>query len=73
MVGLGSYSGQGPKDGTDRSSKHEQSYRNSLVFFFIQFLPLRRVQGLQCSAYGLYFICMSDAFLRRVSVLGTAK
>ena len=32
-------------------------------FFFHQFTPLRRVQGLQCSAYDQYFIYKSDAFL----------
>ena len=42
-------------------------------FVFHPFTPLRRVQGLQCSAYDLYFIYKSDAFVRQVSVLGTAK
>ena len=45
----------------------------SVIFFFHQFTPLRQVEGLQCFAYDLYFIYKSDAFLRRVSVLGTAK
>ena len=64
----------GPKDGTDRwSANNEYPIGTVQCYFFHQFTPLRWVQGLQCSAYDMYFIYKSDAFLRRVSVLGTAK
>ena len=52
----------GLQDGTDRWSSINEYPRNSSVLFFHQFTPLRRVQGLQCFAYDLYFIYKSDAF-----------
>ena len=53
----------GPKDGTDRwSANNEYLIGTVQCYFFHRFTPLRRVQGLQCSAYDLYFIYKSDAF-----------